>query len=124
MFVGLFSGFSAQGQDMSEEQIKSRIQAVGKVHIAGIQAVSEASAGPRSGADIYAKSCSACHTPGIMGAPKSQVAADWTARLENGFDSVWKNAINGINAMPPRGTCGDCSDDDIKAAIEYMIEGV
>nr|MCS5577811.1 c-type cytochrome [Alteromonas macleodii] len=31
---------------------------------------------------------------------------------------------NGINAMPPRGTCGNCSDDEIKAAIEYMIEGI
>jgi cytochrome c5 len=37
---------------------------------------------------------------------------------------VWQNAINGINAMPPRGTCADCSDDEIKAAIEHMTEGL
>jgi cytochrome c5 len=124
VFVGLFSGFAAQAQDMSDEAIKSRLQPVGKLHVAGIKAASAASTGPRSGADIYNKACVACHTSGVLGAPKLQVAADWTARLENGFDTVWQNAINGINAMPPKGTCGDCSDDDIKAAVEYMIEGI
>lgn len=124
MFVGVFSGFIAQAQDMSDEAIKSRIQPVGKVHVAGAKPASDAAAGPRSGADIYNKSCVACHTSGVLGAPKLQVAADWSARLENGFDSVWQNALNGINAMPPMGTCGDCSDDDIKAAIEHMIEGI
>jgi cytochrome c5 len=44
--------------------------------------------------------------------------------MEKGFDVVWKNAINGIGGMPPMGTCGDCSDDEIKAAIEHMIEGI
>ena len=61
----------------------------------------------------------------MLGAPKLQDAADWQPRLdEKGFDTVWQNDINGINAMPPMGTCGDCSNDDIKAAIEYMIEGI
>ncbi len=44
--------------------------------------------------------------------------------MTKGFDTVWQNAINGIGAMPPMGTCGDCSNDDIKAAIEHMIEGI
>ncbi|MFT4993287.1 MAG: cytochrome c5 [Paraglaciecola sp.] len=124
IFAGLFSGVAAQAQDMSDEAIKSRIQAVGKIHVAGAKSASNAVSGPRSGADIYNKACVACHSSGVLGAPKLQVAADWTARLENGFDTVWQNAINGINAMPPMGTCADCSDDDIKVAIEYMIEGI
>ena len=47
------------------------------------------------------------------------------ARLaDKGRDGVWKNAISGINAMPPMGACGNCSEDDILSAIDYMIEGV
>ncbi|MFT4941079.1 MAG: cytochrome c5 [Paraglaciecola sp.] len=124
LVVGFLSALTAQAQDMSDDAIKARIQPVGKVHVAGAKAQSNADAGPRSGADIYAKSCNTCHGSGILGAPKLQNAADWAPRLEKGFDTVWQNAIKGINAMPPKGTCGNCSDDDIKAAIEHMIEGL
>jgi len=107
----------------SDEEIAKRIKPVGSVHVAGVVAASAAASGPRSGADVYNASCVACHGSGVLGAPKKGVAADWTPRLEKGFDTVWQNAINGIGGMPPRGTCGDCSDDEIKAAIEFMAEG-
>ncbi|WP_133468185.1 c-type cytochrome [Paraglaciecola marina] len=121
--VSVFSIFSAQAQDMTEDDIKARIEPVGKVHIAGAKAEA-ASSGPRSGADIYAKTCVACHSIGVLGAPKLQDAADWSPRLEKGFDTVWQNAINGIGGMPPKGTCNDCTDDEIKSAIEHMIDGI
>lgn len=121
--TAMLIGAAVNAQDMTEDDIKNRIKPVGKVHVAG--AAPAAAAGPRSGADIYNQACVACHTSGVLGAPKLQVAADWQPRLdEKGFDQVWKNAVNGINAMPPMGTCGDCTEDDIKAAIEYMIEGI
>ncbi len=102
-----------------------RIKPVGEVQVAGAVTVDAAAAGPRSGKDIYSSACTACHAGGVLGAPKTQVAADWQPRLdEKGFDQVWKNAVNGINAMPAMGTCGDCTEDDIKSAIEYMIEGI
>lgn len=107
-----------------DEDIVKRIKPVGSVHVAGAAAANAAAAGPRSGADIYNSSCIACHGAGVLGAPKLQDAAGWAPRMEQGFDTVLANAINGINAMPPMGTCGDCSNDDIKAAIEYMIEGI
>ena len=114
---------AVNAQDMTEQDIADRIKPVGKVHVAG--AAPAAEVGPRSGADIYNSACVACHTSGVLGAPKLQVAADWQPRLdEKGFDQVWKNAVSGINAMPPMGTCGDCTEDDIKSAIEYMIEGI
>lgn len=106
------------------EDIVKRIKLVGSVHVAGAAAAGAAAAGPRSGADIYNSSCIACHGAGVLGAPKLQDAEGWAPRMEQGFDTVLANAINGINAMPPMGTCGDCSNDDIKAAIEYMIEGI
>jgi cytochrome c5 len=103
-----------------------RIKPVGKVQIAGAAPAGPAvAAGPRSGEDIYNGACTACHSIGVLGAPKTKVAADWQPRLdEKGYDTVWQNAIDGIGAMPAMGTCGDCTNDDIKAAIDYMIEGI
>lgn len=103
-----------------------RIKPVGKVAIAGAAPVGPAvAAGPRTGKDIYASACTVCHAIGVLGAPKTQVAAEWQPRLDDkGYDQVWKNAVNGIGAMPAMGTCGDCTEDDIKAAIDYMIEGI
>ena len=121
--VGIFSVLAVQAQEMSEDDIKARIQPIGKVHVAGAKA-EVASSGPRAGSDIYAKACAACHSVGVLNAPKLQNAADWAPRMEQGFDTVWKNAINGIGGMPPMGACGDCSDDEIKAAVEHMIEGI
>jgi cytochrome c5 len=121
--LGALCAFSAYAQDMTDDEIKTRIQPVGQLHVAGAKAES-ASSGPRSGADVYNKSCVACHSVGVLNAPKLQDAADWAPRLEKGFDQVWKNAINGVGGMPPKGTCGDCSDDELKAAIEHMIEGI
>ncbi len=124
VITGLFLS-GAVAQTMSEDEIKERIMPVGKVKVAGAVDETAAAAGPRSGEDIYKAACTACHAAGVLGAPKTKVAAEWKPRLdEKGFDQIWKNAINGINAMPAMGACGDCSDDDIKSAIEYMIEGV
>ena len=121
------SVFAANAQEMTNEDIANRIKPVGQVHVAGAQAATTGAAagGARSGEDIYNSACVACHSSGVLGAPKVHVAADWKPRLdERSLDGVWQNALNGFNAMPPRGTCGNCSDDDIKAAIEYMIEGI
>ncbi len=120
----LLAASMLNAQETSDDEIIERIKPVGSVHIAGAAAASAAAAGPRSGADIYNTACMACHTAGVLGAPKPNDAAAWAPRMEQGFDTVLQNAINGINAMPPMGTCGDCSNDDIKAAIEFMIEGI
>ncbi len=123
LFVSALFFVSVNAQETTNDDIAERIKPIGKVHVAG--AAPAVAVGPRTGKQIYDGACVACHTSGVLGAPKLQVAADWQPRLdEKGFDQVWKNAINGINAMPAMGTCGDCSDDDIKAAIEYMIEGI
>jgi cytochrome c5 len=123
MFIGLSLAFTAQSQDAASDDIKSRIQPLGKVHVAGAKAET-ASAGPRSGTQVYNKACIACHSVGVLGAPKPNDAAAWAPRISQGFDTMWQHAIKGYNAMPPRGTCGDCTDDEIKAAIEHMIEGI
>lgn len=71
----------------------------------------------------YAQSCAACHNSGAAGAPKVGTAADWAPRLEKGLDAVVQNAINGLNGvMPPKGLCFTCTDDELKAVVEYMVE--
>ncbi len=71
-------------------------------------------------ADRYARTCAVCHAPGAAGAPKTGVAADWEARLAKGMDAMVASVENGLNAMPPKGMCYDCSADDYKALVEYM----
>jgi cytochrome c5 len=126
--VVIASCFFIAGSIAQEDNsaLLERIKPVGKVQIAGAAPVGPAvAAGPRSGKDIYTGACTACHAVGVLGAPKTQVAAEWQPRLdEKGYDQVWKNAVNGIGAMPAMGACGDCTEDDIKAAIDYMIEGI
>ncbi|RUO60176.1 cytochrome c5 family protein [Pseudidiomarina marina] len=106
----------------SNDDIKERIAPVAKVRVAG--ANGSASGGgaesARSGEDVYNKFCAACHTSGVLNAPKINDAADWEERLAQGMDTVLKHAVEGYNAMPPKGTCNDCSDDEIQAAIDYM----
>lgn len=76
----------------------------------------------RSGEQIFNTYCVACHMSGVAGAPKFGDQADWQPRIDKGIDTLLKDAISGIKAMPPRGLCFDCSDDELKLAIEYMID--
>lgn len=122
-FIGS-AGAAMIQQDMSDEAIAERIKPVGKVHIAGAEAASAAASGPRSGEQVYNTFCSACHGTGALGAPKHNDPAAWGPRVEQGMETLLSHAINGLNAMPPKGTCSDCSEDEIKAAIEFMTEGV
>lgn len=71
----------------------------------------------------YMASCFACHSTGAAGAPKvgDGNAAEWAPRMEKGMDAVVANAINGLNTMPPKGLCFDCTDDDLRALVEYMV---
>jgi cytochrome c5 len=73
-------------------------------------------------ADRYAKTCAVCHASGAAGAPKTGVAADWEPRMGKGMDALVASFENGLNAMPPKGMCFDCSADDYKALIEYMAK--
>lgn len=79
--------------------------------------------GPRSGEEIYNKACTTCHSTGAAGAPKQGDVAAWEPRIAKGIETLYTHAINGFNGMPPRGLCMDCSDDEIKATVDYMVEG-
>lgn len=120
----------------SERATIERIKPIGKICIQGqecpgapVAAIIEAPAtdagaasGARSGADIYKTTCATCHAAGIAGAPKLGDKAAWAPRIAQGKDTLYKHAISGFNAMPPKGTCMTCSDDEIKATVDFMIK--
>ncbi len=116
-------GISASS-DADKEALAKRLAPVGQVYVAGAAAASDAAAsGPRSGEKVYQTACFACHGTGALDAPKKGDAA-WQSRIDQGFDTMLQHAIEGIRNMPARGTCGDCSDDEIAAAIKFMVDGV
>lgn len=112
----------------SERATAERLEPVGSVCVEGDECGSaaavteEVASGPRSGEQVHQSACAACHATGAAGAPKTGVAAEWSARIAKGNATLVKHAIEGFNAMPPKGMCMDCSDDEIKAAVEYMVE--
>ncbi len=72
--------------------------------------------------ELYGKSCAVCHAAGAAGAPKTGVPAEWESRLAKGMDTLVASVENGLNAMPPKGMCFDCSAENYKALIEYMAK--
>ncbi|MDX1455091.1 MAG: c-type cytochrome [Gammaproteobacteria bacterium] len=80
-----------------------------------------------SGEAAYNKACIACHGAGVAGAPKFGDAAAWTDRIAQGNDTLYKHAIEGYQGsagyMPPKGGASYLSDEEVKAAVDYMVEG-
>lgn len=121
--------------DDSRDEIQERIKPVGIVNIENTTTTSEAPTSPKTpqtpkteqaksdtGQSTYEHHCIVCHKDGIAGAPKFRDDAAWKPRLAaNDINALVASAIKGKNAMPAKGTCQECSDSDIKAAIEYML---
>lgn len=76
------------------------------------------------GEAIYNQICMACHETGAAGAPVRGNADQWAARLEQGMETLYDHSINGFNAMPAKGGNPSLSDDEVKAATDYLVEPV
>jgi len=70
---------------------------------------------------LYSSVCGVCHGIGAAGAPVPGTPA-MAERAANGLDMLVQNAINGINAMPPKGGRADLSDEQVQVIVEYMIQ--
>lgn len=68
----------------------------------------------------YKQTCSICHAMSVAGAPKAFDEAAWAPRLATGMDALLNTIHNGKGAMPPKGLCNDCTDDQYKALIKHM----
>ena len=74
-------------------------------------------------AERYQGTCFACHGTGQAHAPIVGDVIEWEIRLEKGLDTLVQSTINGLNGMmPARGLCTDCSDEQLKAIIDYMLD--
>ncbi|MBF2755034.1 MAG: cytochrome c5 family protein [Gammaproteobacteria bacterium AqS3] len=76
----------------------------------------------RSGEAIYGAHCTTCHATGVAGAPMLGDVAAWAPRAATGMGELLRISISGIGGMPPKGTCMDCSDDEMRSAIRYMLD--
>lgn len=127
-----------QDIDAAEYQaaVQDRIQPFGQVYMPGEET---AAAAPQveeapppepvetvlSGPQVYNEACLMCHGSGIGGAPVLSDAATWEARIAQGNDVLYQHAIEGFTGetgfMPAKGARMDLSDDDVRAAVDYMI---
>jgi len=106
----------------NSQAIADLIAPVGKFSATTVAASpTDAPAAPLSAEQVYA-SCAACHDTGTLEAPILGDKAGWADRVAKGIDTLYNNAINGINNMPAKGGNASLSDDEIKAAVDYMLE--
>lgn len=120
--------------------LENRIKPIGQVRLVGqaqpviasapamsaAAPAAEVAAAPAAekplGERIYSSACFACHGTGAAGAPKLGDQAAWTPRSAQGMAVLMQHATNGFNAMPARGGNAALTDDELKAAITYMLE--
>ena len=123
---------SLSAQDLSEQQrvdMEHRLRPVGEVCLEGDSscggAAASASAVARSGEEVYNAACMACHSTGAAGAPKLGDIADWADRIAKGPDALYDSGINGLagTGMIAKGGCMSCSDEEVSAAVDYMVAG-
>lgn len=145
--VGLFFlvrmiAIDTQGQFVLDDPtvqaaIDSRIEPIGQVVLLGSAELAAAAAAPvvepervatvLTGPQVYNEACIACHAPpGVAGAPVIGDAAAWADRVTQGIDVLTEHVINGYQGsagfMPAKGGRVDLSDEEIIAAMEYMLE--
>lgn len=109
---------------MVKEIIEERIAPVGSVTAVDKEkeAAAEEEEGPMKASEVYSEVCSSCHDNGAAGAPIMGEKDEWKPRADKGMDTLKDHAINGFKGMPPKGGEGSLSEDEVKAAIEYMLE--
>lgn len=93
---------------------------VAKAPIASEPAV----ASQRSGEKIVAQYCLTCHGRGLYNAPKLDDVAAWQTRLAAGDEVLWQSLLQGKQAMPARGNCFDCSNEELRAALNHLLAQV
>jgi cytochrome c5 len=138
MLVGLSVAGAALAQSARDQLIAERLAPAGSVCLAGdacvtgssaagssastaAPAMAQAASAEFSASATYEQYCAMCHNTGMANAPRRDDAAHWTARVaEVGLATITNNAITGINAMPARGMCATCTDEQIGELVEYL----
>jgi cytochrome c5 len=120
-----------------QQQVDERLKPFGSVAVTGeappageaapMQAVAAPAPveAPLSGPQVFNNTCNACHGTGIAGAPKVGDKAAWAPRIAQGIATLRKHALEGFQGktgvMPAKGGAVNLSDDEVDAAVEYMV---
>jgi len=130
--------YNRQG-DEYKAAVAERLGPIGKVYLPGevdesatplleTAAAPEPVAATRSGPQVYNEACLVCHGAGIGGAPMLGDASAWGPRIDQGLDVLKDHAINGYSGelgyMPAKGGRMDLADEEVAAAVEYMVAEV
>jgi cytochrome c5 len=127
--AAVFSTSVLAVSDKQRAEIEERIKPVGDVCLEGDNAcgvvVAAGGGAARSGEDVYNAACLACHATGAGGAPLLGDVAGWTDRIAKGMDVLYDSGVNGLpgTGMIAKGGCMNCSDEEVKAAVDFMVEG-
>ena len=124
---------NAQSEEYTQRVIASRTEPVGTLNVGEIaepaateQPVQVATAEGDLGKSVYDKACFICHATGVTGAPKPGDVNNWQPRIEKGLEVLYTNSIQGFQGstgiMPPKGGNLLLSDEEVKAAVDYMVE--
>ena len=123
------SGVALAQSERQRQLIAERLESPAQVCLEGDacaaasqSAAASSASGERTPESIYKSACITCHLNGIADAPKLEDRTAWQQRLESkGLDQLYASVIKGIGAMPPRGVCIDCSDDDLRKTVDYIL---
>ena len=130
--IALVAAMTASAIELNDSQraaIEERIAPVGEVCLQGDSSCGGAavavSSGPRSGKEVFDAACMACHSTGAGGAPKLGDVAAWADRIAKGSDALHQSGLQGVagTSMMAKGGCMNCSDEEVSAAVDYMVEG-
>ena len=105
------------------DEVAGRILPIGNLCMTGDDCAAApvlVASGPRTGEEVY-NTCAACHSTGAAGAPKFGDVAAWAPRIAQGAETLYTHSIQGFKGMPAKGLCGNCSDDEIKAAVDHIV---
>lgn len=111
----------------TNDEISARLKPFGEICRQGDEcgtAMAVVATGPLSGEEVYNQFCFACHATGVGQAPRLGVAEEWGARADKSMDELMISTLNGLNTMPPKGTCMNCSDEELADAVTYMLDAL
>lgn len=128
------AGKNARGEQMYVAEVNQRIAPMTEVTLPGDEAALSAAqpvstpepvAATLSGPQVYNQACIACHGAGVGGAPMVGNVDAWAPRIAKGLEVLYDHSINGFQGeagyMPPKGGRTDLSDEEVEAAVDYMV---
>ena len=105
-----------EAADKAASEVKEATPAEAKLE----EKPADASSAKVDGKAVFEANCKMCHGGTIPGAPGIGKKDEWAPRIKQGKDTLHKHALEGFNSMPAKGGNTSLSDDEVKAAVDYM----